>query len=122
MRHYDCLREYTEGLKQGDIRMLMATLDKNFNLELSNAKTVNRETFANYFYDFTAQITRIRGRAYQPLMEIPEIITQQDGANLMAWIHWTVPETNIVGNRLVEIGTDGILSEALAVTSTPEGH
>ena len=121
MRHYGCLREYTEGLKQGDIRLVMATLDRNFNLELPNAKTVNREGFATYFSDFKAQITKIRGRIHQPLMEIPEIITQQDGANLMAWIHWTVPGTNIAGNRLVEIGTDGILSEALAVTSTLEG-
>ena len=114
MAKTDHLNLYAEGWGKGDANIIMKSLDNGFQLDDPNGGMISKSAFLAYFSGFQAQVQSIRGQSSDPFMEFSEIVTQEEGSVLTAWVWWIVPGTPFQGSGLVKVGDNGILSERLA--------
>ena len=117
----DHLNRYAEGWTKGDAAIILESLDDGYELDDPNSGSISKTAFAEYFAAFKGQVEEIRGQTSSPFLEVSEVVTQQEGADLTAWVWWAVPETPIQGSGLIKVGPNGVLSERLAFyTKLPE--
>jgi hypothetical protein len=117
----DYLGQYAEGWSKGDSQIIVGSLADNYQLDDPNAGTINKQGFADYLAGMWQVVEGIRGKTDDPLIELTEIITQEDGGILTAWAWWTVPGTPIQGSALIKVGDQGVISERLCYyTKLPE--
>ncbi len=117
----DYLNRYAEGWTRGDAAIILESLDDGYELDDPNSGTISKATLVEYLAGFKDQVQGIRGETSSAFMEISEVVTQEDGDKLTAWIWWAVPETPIQGSGLIKVGPNGVLSERLAFyTKLPE--
>ena len=109
----DHLNRYAEGWTKGDAAIILESLDDGYTLDDPNSGTIGKADFGGYLAAFKDQVQGIRGQTTSALMEISEVVTQEDGANLTAWVWWAVPETPIQGSGLIKVGPNGVVSERL---------
>ena len=60
-------------------------------------------------------IARIRGAGYDGnFMDLSEVVTSEESGVLTAWCWWAIRGTDIKGNGLIKVGSDGVASETIA--------
>jgi hypothetical protein len=117
----DHLSRYAEGWAKGDPGIILESLDDGYELDDPNSGSISKTALAGYFAAFRGQVEEIRGQTSSPFMEFSDLVTQQEGTDLTAWVWWAVPETPIQGSGLIKVGPNGVLSERLAFyTKLPE--
>ncbi len=117
----DYLNRYAEGWTRGAAAIILESLDDGYELDDPNSGSISKAGLVEYLAGFKDQVQGIRGQTSSAFMEISEVVTQEDGANLTAWVWWAVPETPIQGSGLIKVGPNGVLSERLAFyTKLPE--
>ena len=118
----DHLNRYAEGWTTGDAAIILESLDRGYVLDDPNSGSISKPAFAEYFAAFKGQAQGLRGQTTSAFMEVTEVLTQQEAANLTAWVWWAVPGTPIQGAGLIKLGPGGVLSERLTFyTKLPEG-
>ena len=122
MSKADHLNRYAEGWIQGDAAIVLSSLDDGYQLDDPNAGVITKAAFTEYLAGFKQQVDTIRSTPGGPLMEVSELVTQEDGGVLTAWVWWSVPGTEIQGSGLIKVRDQGVLSERLAFyTKLPTG-
>ena len=117
----DHLGQYAEGWTKGDAQIILGSLAENYQLDDPNAGAINKQGFADYLAGMKQVVEGIRGKTDDPLLDLTEIVTQEEGGILTAWAWWTVPGTPIQGSGLIKVGDQGVISERLCYyTKLPE--
>ena len=104
-----------------DAQIILGSLAENYQLDDPNAGAINKQGFADYLAGMKQVVEGIRGKTDDPLLDLTEIVTQEEGGILTAWDWWTVPGTPIQGSGLIKVGDQGVISERLCYyTKLPE--
>ena len=118
----DYLNRYAEGWTEGEVNIIVDSLDNSYQLDDPNSGMISKAAFPEYLAGFKSQVDAIRGQSSSAFLEVSEVITQEDQGVLTAWVWWAVPGTPIQGNGLIKVGDRGVVSERLAFyTKLPEG-
>ena len=123
MARADFLQQYAEGWSKGDANIVTASLDDNYQLDDPNSGSIPKTGFSEYLAGLVELVDKIRGTSgQQPLLELTEVVTSEEGNLLTAWAWWSIPNTPIQGAGLIKVGDNGVVSERLAYyTRLPEG-
>lgn len=123
MARTDFLQQYAEGWSKGDANIIVASLDDSFHLDDPNSGSIPKTGMREYLAGMVELVDNIRGTSgQQPLVELSEVVTSEEGNLLTAWCWWSIPNTPIQGGGLIKVGDNGVVSERLVYyTRLPEG-
>ena len=100
----------------------MGSLADTYQLDDPNTGTINKQGFADCLAGMRQVVEGIRGKTDDPLLNLTEVVTQEEGGILTAWCSWAVPGTPIQGNGLIKVGDQGVISERLFTTPSCPKH
>ena len=84
---------------------------------------INKHGFADYLAGMGQVVEGIHRKTYDPLLNLTEVVTQEEGCVLTAWCSWAVPGTPKQGSGLIKVVDQGIISERLFYyTKLPEAQ
>ena len=75
----DHLGQYAEGWTKGDAQIIVSYLADSFQLDDPNAGTINKQGFADYLAGMWQVVEGIRGKNNDPLLELTEVVTREEG-------------------------------------------
>ena len=113
MAKSDSLNQYAEGWIKGDAAIIMGSLDDSYQLDDPNAGKITKQAFTAYFSDLTQQLQSMGGGTAGNFLGVSDLVTQEEGGLLTAWVWWVFPGTSIEGSGLIKVGDSGVLSERL---------
>ncbi|MFC1544080.1 beta-ketoacyl-[acyl-carrier-protein] synthase family protein, partial [Gemmatimonadota bacterium] len=114
MSAVDHLGTYAEGWTTGNADVLLTALADEYTFDDPNAGKFPKSNMAEYMAAFKEQIRSATGGDLpEPLMEVSEIVTREEGDSLTAWCWWAVPGTEIRGSGLIKAGPEGVRSEVI---------
>ena len=110
----DHLGTYAMGWATGDADTLLTALADEYTFDDPNAGTFPKSSMPEYMEMFKEQIRAARGGDLpDPLLEVSELVTREEGDSTTAWCWWSVPGTEIKGGGLIKAGPEGIRSEVI---------
>ena len=122
MAKSDYLNQYAEGWVKGDAAIIMGSLDDSFQFDDPNSGKISKQAFSAYFGELKEQVQSMGGGTGGNFLDVSELVTQEEGGVLTAWVWWVFTGTSIEGSGLIKVGDSGVLSERLAFyTKLPEG-
>ena len=122
MAKSDYLNQYAEGWVKGDAAIIMGSLDDSYQMDDPNAGKISKQAFTAYFGELKQQVKSMGGGTGGNFLDVSELVTQEEGGELTAWIWWVFPGTGIEGSGLIKVGDSGVLAERLAFyTKLPAG-
>ena len=114
MAKSDSLNQYAEGWVKGDAAIIMGSLDDSFQLDDPNAGKISKQAFTAYFSDLKRQVQSMGGGTGGNFLDVSELVTQEEGGVLTAWVWWLFTGTSTEGSGLIKVGDSCVLSERLA--------
>ena len=71
----------------------MGFLADTYQSDYPNTETINKQGFTDYLAGMRQVVERIRGKTDDPLLNLTEVVTQEEGGILTDWCSWAVPST-----------------------------
>ena len=100
----------------------MGSLHDSFQLDDPNSGKIPKQAFTAYFGELKHRVQSMGGATEGNFLDVSELVTQEEGGALTAWVRWVFTGTGIEGSGLIKVGDSGALSERLALyTKLPAG-
>ena len=109
----DYLGLYAKGWTEGEVDVVLQSLADEYVMDDPDSGRISKADFSGYFTTFKSHMDPIRDVS-RPFMEVSELLTQESGGVLTAWVWWAIPGTPTQGSGLIKVSDRGVLSERLA--------
>ena len=111
----DHLGLYAEGWTNGDASKILQAVTDDFIFDDPNSGKISKNEFAAYLETMKQNVESLcGGKLPTPFMQLSEVVTQSEGAQLTAWCWWQVPDTSIKGSGLIKANEQGVQSEIIS--------
>ena len=109
------IESYLDGWRTGDASRLLAGTADGFFFDDPNRGRIERDAYEAYVAELWVEAGEYRGdERFDHFEDLSEIVTGEKGdGTLNVWFWWQIAGTPIEGSSLVNIGSNGVLSETI---------
>lgn len=109
------IESYLDGWRTGDASRLLAGTADGFFFDDPNRGRIERDAYEAYVAELWVEARAYRGdERFDHFEDLSEIVTGEKGdGTLNVWFWWQIAGTPIEGSSLVNIGSNGVLSETI---------
>lgn len=79
------LGRYAKGWTEGDPNVILQSLADGYVMDDPHSGRISKADFANYFASFKGLVDPLRDKG-RPFMEVSDLLTQDSGDVLTAWV------------------------------------
>ncbi|KGE78879.1 nuclear transport factor 2 family protein [Halomonas salina] len=108
------LRAYADGWTHGDADRILKATAEDYTFDDPDFGVVTRKAFPDYLTGLKEGIAaQCGGQLPDPLMELSEVLSHEEGGVLTASCWWSFPGTQIKGAGLIKADATGVRSEVI---------